>query len=119
MDQLAFIENLENTSSTPWFSHPKYPGVALKTLVNGDITGGNLSQLLVRVDPDCTLETHTHPAQCELHLVMHGNGKAWLEDTAIDYHPGILSAIPAGSTHAVRAGSEGLTLLASFVPSQG
>ena len=118
MDHLTLIENLENTSSAPWVPHPKYPGVTLKTLVNVDMTGGSLSQLLVHVDPGCALETHTHPTQCELHLVMHGNGKAWLEDAAIDYRPGSLNAIPAGSAHAVQAGSEGLTLLASFGPSQ-
>ena len=118
MNRIALIENLENTSSAPWMPHPKYPGVALKTLVNGDMTGGTLSQFLVRVAPGCTLETHTHPTQCELHLVMLGNGQAWLEDSAINYEPGRLNAIPAGATHAVRAGSEGLTLLASFSPAQ-
>ena len=83
------------------------------------MTQGALSQHLVRVAPGCALETHVHPAQCELHLVLDGSGKACLEDQENDYRPGSVVAIPAGATHAVRAGSEGLTLLASFSPAQG
>jgi quercetin dioxygenase-like cupin family protein len=119
MSQQALIEHLAEASSAPWNPHPKFPGVAMKTLVSSSMTGGSLSQHLVRIDPGCALETHVHPAQCELHLVLNGSGKAWTENQAVDYHPGSLNTIPAGATHAVRAGADGLTLLASFSPAQG
>lgn len=115
---LAPIEALEHATAAPWLPHPKFPGVAMKPLVSGDMTDGRLSQLLVRIDPGCALDTHAHPTQCELHLVVRGSGKAWLENTAIDYSPGSVNAIKAGAAHGVRAGAEGLTLLASFSPSQ-
>jgi quercetin dioxygenase-like cupin family protein len=116
MSLQALIENLAEASSSPWTSHPKFPGVSMKTLVSSSMTDGTLSQHLVRVDPGCALETHVHPAQCELHLVLNGGGQASLEDRMIDYRPGSLNAIPAGVAHAVRAGSVGLILLASFSP---
>ena len=91
----------------------------MKTMVSSVMTGGSLSQHLVQIEPGCALETHIHPAQCELHLVLKGSGKAWLEDHENDYRPGSSVAIPAGATHAVRAGPDGLTLLTSFSPAQG
>ena len=91
----------------------------MKTMVSSAMTRGALSQHLVRVEPGCTLETHVHPTQCELHSVLQGSGKASLEEQESEYRPGSLATIPAGAAHAVRAGSDGLTLLASFSPAQG
>ena len=119
MSQQALIDNITESSSAPWNPHPKFPGVTMKTMVNSAMTCGALSQHLVHVEPGCALETHVHPAQCELHLVLKGSGKAWLEDQESDYRSGSLVTIPAGAAHAVRAGSDGLTLLASFSPAQG
>ncbi len=119
MNPQTLIENLAETSAAPWNPHPKFPGVTMKTVVGGAMTGGALSQHLVRVAPDCALETHIHPSQCELHLVLGGSGRGQLEKVANDYLPGGLVTIPAGAAHSVRAGTEGLTLLASFSPAQG
>ena len=119
MSQKTLLENLDQTSSAAWNAHPKFPGVAMKTVVGRELTRGALSQHLVRVDSGCALETHVHAAQCELHLVLAGSGEAWLEDQPCVYLPGTVSTIPAGSAHSVRAGADGLTLLASFTPAQG
>ena len=119
MSQQTLIENLDQTSSAAWTAHPKFPGVAMKTVVGGAKTNGALSQHLVRVDAGCALETHVHAAQCELHLVLAGSGEAWLEDQPGAYRTGSVSIIPAGAAHSVRAGGERLTLLASFTPAQG
>ena len=119
MSQQTLIEYLDQTSPAVWAAHPKFPGVAMKTVVGSAMTNGALSQHLVRVDAGCALETHVHAAQCELHLVLAGSGEAWLEDQHGDYRPGSVSSIPAGSAHSVRAGGDGLTLLASFTPAQG
>lgn len=119
MSHKDLIENLTEASSLPWNPHPKFPGVTMKTMVSSAMTHGAFSQHLVRVEPECALETHVHPAQCELHLVLKGGGIARLEDQEGDYRPGSLVTIPAGAAHSVRAGSDGLTMLASFSTAQG
>lgn len=118
MSQQTLIENLDQASSAAWTAHPKFPGVAMKTVVGSALTRGALSQHLVRVDAGCELATHVHAQQCELHLVLAGSGEAWLEDRSSAYRPGSVSTIAAGSAHSVRAGAAGLTLLASFSPAQ-
>jgi len=119
MNQPTLIEYLDQASPAAWTAHPKFPGVAMKTVVGSAETNGALSQHLVRVDAGCALETHVHAAQCELHLVLVGSGEAWLEDQPGAYRPGRITIIPAGAAHSVRAGGDGLTLLASFTPAQG
>lgn len=119
MPQKTLLEKLAEASSAPWNPHPKFPGVSMKTVVSSAMTGGTLSQHLVRVEPGCALDTHVHPAQCELHLVLAGSGKAILEEQESDYHLGRLATIPAGAAHAIRANADGLTLLTSFSPALG
>ena len=119
MSQQRLIENLDQASSAAWTAHPKFSGVAMKAVVGSALTGGAVSQHLVRVDAGCALETHVHAQQCELHLVLAGSGEAWLEDRPCAYRPGSVSTIPAVAAHSVRAGGDGLTLLASFSPAQG
>ena len=119
MSQKDLIDNLTEASSLPWNPHPKFPGITMKTIVSGAMTHGALSQHLVHVEAGCALETHVHPAQCELHLVLKGSGIGRLEDQEGDYRPGSLVTIPAGTAHSVQAGTGGLTLLASFSPAQG
>lgn len=119
MSQQTLIEQLDRASSAEWTAHPKFPGVAMKAVVGSALTHGAVSQHLVRVDAGCALATHVHAQQCELHLVLAGSGEARLADLSSAYRPGSVSVIPAGSAHSVRAGADGLTLLASFTPAQG
>ena len=119
MSQPTLIENLDQASSAAWTAHPKFSGVAMKAVVGSALTGGAVSQHLVRVDAGCALETHVHAQQCELHLVLAGSGEASLAGAPSAYRPGNVSVIPAGSAHSVRAGADGLVLLASFTPAQG
>ena len=99
-----------------WNPHPAFYGVALKHLMDQNGTGGSLSLHLVRVDPGCTLEPHTHPEQDELHLVLEGAGQGLLENSALDYRPGTARFLPKGQEHSVRAGEGGLLLAALFTP---
>lgn len=119
MSQPTLIENLDQASSAAWTAHPKFPGVTMKAVVGSALTGGAVSQHLVRVDAGCALETHVHAQQCELHLVLAGSGEARLAGEPTAYLPGNVSVIPAGSAHSVRAGADGLMLLASFTPALG
>ena len=116
MPTQSLTDGLEKNTCADWHPHPSFRGVEMKTLVSGVMTGGRLSQHFVRVVFDCALELHAHSAQCELHLVIEGQAVASLEDQEITYSPGQITAIPVGKLHAVRARSEGITLLASFTP---
>jgi quercetin dioxygenase-like cupin family protein len=100
----------------PWNPHPAFPGVALKLLCAGAHTGGALSCHLVRVDPGCALAEHAHPGRLELHQALAGSGRAEIAGQAAQYVPGTLAVIPADAPHAVRAGEQGLLLLALFSP---
>ena len=111
---LAMLLDAESTSA--WKPHPRFPGVAMKTLIGGSDTDGALSQHLVRVDPGCVLDWHEHPAQCESHLVLEGSARATIGAHETDYGPATQRAIPLGVRHCVRAGEYGVTLLASFSP---
>lgn len=108
--------SLEQRTASPWKAHPKFPGVSMKALVDAQSSNGRLSQYLVRVEAGCALETHSHPTQCELHLVIRGDAKASLGTSELEYFPGMLATIQAGCPHSVRAGEEGVTLLATFSP---
>ncbi len=99
-----------------WNPHAAFKGVYLKHLITGDKTGGQLSCHIVRIDPGCTLETHSHDSQWELHEVISGNGTAVLDKKTNPYHPGRSAVIPKDCPHSVQAGQEGLTLLAKFFP---
>ncbi|MFW5498216.1 MULTISPECIES: cupin domain-containing protein [unclassified Maridesulfovibrio] len=103
-------------SNLEWNPHPAFEGVYLKHLITGDKTAGQLSCHIVRIDPGCTLETHIHENQWELHEIIGGSGNASLADKSTPYHPGKSAVIPKGKEHSVKAGPEGLTLLAKFFP---
>ncbi|WP_421901483.1 cupin domain-containing protein [Maridesulfovibrio sp.] len=103
-------------SNLDWNPHPAFEGVYLKHLITGDKTEGQLSCHIVRIDPGCTLETHIHETQWELHEIIGGSGNASLADKSTAYHPGKFAVIPKGKEHSVKAGPEGLTLLAKFFP---
>ena len=123
----TFVNNMANgTITTPdatiqadaidWNPHPDFAGVYLKHLVRGESTNGQLSCHMVRIDPGCTLETHTHATQWELHEVIDGAGLCHLDGSMVRYGAGQMTVIPCGTPHAVTAEGEGLVLLAKFFP---
>lgn len=99
--------------------HPAFPGVFLRTLVPGRETGGAMSLHLVRVDPGCRLDVHVHAEQWEVHEVAAGSGQAVIDGRETAYRPGVSALIPKGCRHEVRAGEDGLTLVATFAPGLG
>lgn len=115
----ATIINLNDTiqaSQLPWNAHPTCQGVALKHLITGGSTQGQLSCHLVRIEAGCEIREHTHPDKLELHEVLHGQGHTFLAEQAIPYQPGTAVVIPANTPHRVLAGDQGLYLLAKFTP---
>jgi quercetin dioxygenase-like cupin family protein len=111
---LGFFEQSANNAFNP---HKTFPGVSLKHLVRSEMTGGQLSCHLVRVEPRCVLDTHVHPEQIEVHQVVHGDGVCEIGDNTVDYSTGVVGVIPKGVAHRVVAGDEGLYILAVFTPS--
>lgn len=97
-------------------AHPKFKGVSLKHLVAGGITNGLLSCHLVKVEPQCTLDTHTHAESFEIHEVISGSGTLYMGGTEHPYTAGCVGVIPAGTEHKVQASEEGLYILATFTP---
>ncbi|NDV26412.1 cupin domain-containing protein [Desulfovibrio sp. JC010] len=110
------IDGTINCTDLDWNPHPAFKGVHLKHLVTGETTEGQLSCHIVRIDPGCTLERHIHENQWEMHEIIAGNGEAALAEAKTTYHPGKSAIIPKGEEHSVKAGTEGLTLLAKFFP---
>ncbi|MCL2147946.1 MAG: AraC family ligand binding domain-containing protein [Methanomassiliicoccaceae archaeon] len=96
--------------------HKAFKGVYLKHLVTGGMTEGRISSHLVKVEPFCGLELHTHPEQVEVHEVIQGSGECRIADREVAYAPGTVEAIPMGVPHKVTAGKEGLYILAKFSP---
>ena len=100
-----------------WNEHPRFKGVAMKHLVKGADTGGRFSCYLVRIDPGCRLEEHTHEGSFELHEVVEGLGECVMGDARIVYKPGVTAVIPQGVAHSVAADPrKELYLLAKYVP---
>lgn len=113
------VETVDGTikcSELDWSPHPVFEGVNLKHLVTGEKTNGSLSCHVVRVAPGCSIETHTHNPQWELHEIIQGSGQAMLDGEMKTYLPGRSTVIPCGCEHSVRAGDDGLTILAKFFP---
>jgi quercetin dioxygenase-like cupin family protein len=105
-----------SAADLPWHPHPAFAGVALKHLVTGDGTGGAFSAHLVRLEPGAEIGEHVHETNWELHEVAGGSGECLLEARSIPYEPGRIAVMPQGAAHRVRAGRDGLCLLAKFVP---
>lgn len=104
------IENLT------WNNHPAYKGVCLKHIIKGESTNNQLSCHIVRINPGSELELHCHPGKTELHEVINGSGTCSIEKSTITYKKGTMGFIPADRNHSVKAGDEGLILLAKFFP---
>jgi quercetin dioxygenase-like cupin family protein len=99
-----------------WEKHPKFEGVYLKTLLKGLETDKKFSCHLVKIDPGCRLDYHTHGENIELHEVIRGEGRFKLNSVESTYRPGTLAVIPKGNMHRVIADNGGLLILAKFFP---
>lgn len=111
-----YTDRSENFSDVEWAKHPKFKGVYLKHMIRGADTGGLFSSHLVKIAPNCCLESHCHENQLELHEVAEGDGLCQLIEERFSYHLGKMAIIPKGENHMVQAGENGLTLLAKFFP---
>jgi len=111
-----YLDREEATAEIPWNQHPQFKGVYLKHLIKGADTDGKLSCHMVKIDPGAVLEEHIHENQWELHEVIEGEGKFFLDTKEAPYYPGHMGMIPKGTNHKVIAGGKGMVLLAKFFP---
>lgn len=99
-----------------WNEHPAFKGVFLKHLIKGEDTNNQLSCHLVKINANCEIGLHNHVGKTELHEVIEGNGQCSIEKETINYQSGVITFIPADVNHLVKAGNEGLFILAKFFP---
>jgi quercetin dioxygenase-like cupin family protein len=99
-----------------WSAHPSFPGVELKPLVKGAASGGAFSTLMVRIAPGGAMLPHAHDGAVEQHFVIAGGGMADLAGHEVEYAPGALMVIPKAARHSIRAGADGMVLMALFAP---
>jgi quercetin dioxygenase-like cupin family protein len=110
------IAEAVNSGDITFTPHAKFKGVAIKHLVTGKTTGGQISCHLVKVEPFCSLDTHVHEKNLEIHEIIDGDGTLFLGGKAYLYHAGTVGVIPAGVAHKVDAGKNGICILAKFTP---
>lgn len=104
------------SDSIDFIPHKAFKGVSLKHLVKGEETNNQLSCHLVKVEPFCTLETHVHNNNLEIHEVIYGEGECQIADNQVNYKVGTVGVIPSNTQHKVTAGKDGLYILAKFSP---
>lgn len=104
-----------NIEKLEWNKNPN-KGVYLKHIVKGEDTAGKFSCHIVKIESGCEIGQHIHEGNWELHEVIDGEGKCFLEDKEINYSIGTLSVIPQGIQHKVKAVNGDLYLFAKFIP---
>ena len=115
---MSIAEQFETLSNNiDYIPHKSFKGVYLKHLVCGDVTDNRISSHLVKIEPFCSLDTHTHPEQIEIHEVIQGTGECLIAEKQMTYFPGTVAIIPQNTVHRVKAGENGLYILATFTPS--
>ena len=114
--KLVLPEKEAGFAEIAWSKHPTFKGVELKHIITARDTDGKFSYHLVRIAPDCSIGNHIHETQLETHEVIAGTGTCVNDGTELAYAPGVVSILPKGVPHAVKAGAGGLSLFAKFIP---
>lgn len=104
------------STSIDFIPHKAFNGVSLKHLVKGEKTNNQLSCHLVKVEPFCSLETHVHADNLEIHEIIYGDGECQIAENKVKYNIGVVGVIPQNTKHKVTAGKDGLYILAKFSP---
>jgi quercetin dioxygenase-like cupin family protein len=114
--QIGTISEVMKSEDKIFTPHPKFKGVSLKNLVTGDMTNNKISCVLVKVEPFCTLDTHVHENNLEIHEVISGDATCYIAENKINYNVGTVGVIPQNVSHKVEAGANGIYILAKFTP---
>lgn len=87
-----------------------------KHIVTAKETDGQFSYHLVRIAPGKAIGNHIHQTQLETHEVIAGTGICVNNGAELSYEPGVITILPMGLPHEVKAGPDGLCLFAKFIP---
>ncbi|MCL1864769.1 MAG: cupin domain-containing protein [Spirochaetes bacterium] len=109
-------EKVDEISNIKWNNHPKFSGVFTKTLFTGKDSSNNLSAMIIKIEPNHEIGDHIHKGKYELHEIISGYGIGIVGDKKIEYKAGVVSLIPNDIRHSVKAGDNGIILLAKFTP---
>lgn len=114
--KVSTISEIINSESTIFSPHPKFQGVYLKNLVTGDMTDNKVSCHLVKVESFCTLDNHVHENNLEIHEVISGDATCFIGENEVTYTAGTVGIIPENILHKIKAGANGIYILAKFIP---
>lgn len=114
--QLRLPSGTVSFEDLPWNRHQTFDGVELKHIVTAEETGGQFSYHLVRIAPGKVIGNHIHQTQLETHEIIAGTGVCVNNGAELTYEPGVISILPMGLPHEVKAGPGGLYLFAKFIP---
>lgn len=92
-----------------------FDGVFSRQLVNKKL-GGSASVTVgeLKIKPGCTLPDHIHFVE-EALIVVHGKGKAYLDDEALYFEADMTILIPTGKKHKItNTGTEMLKIFYTF-----
>ena len=103
-------------TTSDWNAVPGLKGVHLKDILVSAQTEGKISCHLVKIEPNCKIDLHTHPDHVEIHEVIQGEGNCLLNTETQEYNSGTVAFIPKNLEHEVVAGDKGLYLFAKFIP---
>ncbi|QJB55772.1 cupin [Pseudodesulfovibrio sp. zrk46] len=113
---IAQGNSIKDAKNLSWNPHPSNAGVSLKHLVTGSETDGRFSVHLVKLDAGAEIGEHVHENHWELHEVAGGDGVCLLEMGITSYGPGDINVLPENIKHYIKAGENGLLLMAKFIP---
>ncbi|MCL1847666.1 MAG: cupin domain-containing protein [Coriobacteriia bacterium] len=114
---MSISQQFESASGkNDYIPHKSFAGVSLMHLVKGEMTEGQISSHLVKLEPFCSLNEHVHHGQFEIHQVIQGTGECDIAGELVGYVPGVVAVIPKDTPHSVTAKENGLYILASFSP---
>ncbi|MBF8984760.1 cupin [Lutibacter sp. B2] len=108
--------NKLDLTKSDWNTIPNLKGVHLKDILISSETQGAISCHLVKIEPNCKIDLHTHPDHLEIHEVIQGAGHCILNTESHEYNCGTVSILPKNLKHEVIAGDKGLYLFAKFIP---
>ncbi|MBF8983419.1 hypothetical protein IZY60_07705 [Lutibacter sp. B2] len=70
--------NKLDLTKSDWNTIPNLKGVHLKDILISSETQGSISCHLVKIEPNCKINLHTHPDHLEIHEVIPGDKGLYL-----------------------------------------
>jgi len=89
---------------------PQMQGVSMRVVAGPDDGCANFVMRVFELEPNGHTTLHAHPHEHEV-FFFAGSGEVLKSDEWVAVGPGSVAAIPGGTRHQIRAGSQGLKLI--------